>query len=360
MTDDRTITYAEALREGLSEAVKHDPSVYLLGEGIDDPGSFFGTTRGIAAEHGADRVIEMPVAENALTGVAVGAAMCGDRPVMQVHRVEFALLAFEQLVNNAAKAHYASNGQHKAPLVLRMIVGRGWGQGPQHSQSLETIFAHVPGLKVIMPTLPVDAKGMLISAIADDNPVVSIEHRWLYNTNGSVPEGYAPRQIERPAIISSGSDATVVATSYMTLEAIRAAEALDRQGCSIEVVDMRVLRPLDMTPIFESVRKTGRLLVVDTGWVSYGLGAEVLASVATECFGQLAVPPQRAGLADHPTPSSRGMVPGFYPDSLSIAAALGELCGLPDERLAMARSFIEQERGNQPIDTPDPYFRGPF
>ena len=177
MSNERIITFGEAVREGLEESVARNDSVFLMGQGIDDPSSVWGTTKGIAEKFGADKVMEMPVAENGLTGICIGAAMNGQRPVINLHRVEFALLAMEQIVNNSAKSHYVSNGQHKVPIVIRMVVGRGWGQGPEHSQSLEPIFAQFPGLKVVMPTLAEDAKGMLIAAIEDDNPVMFIEHR---------------------------------------------------------------------------------------------------------------------------------------------------------------------------------------
>lgn len=354
------MNFGEAVREALAVAMERDPSVFLLGEGIADPASFFGTTKGLAERFGSNRAIEMPVSENALVGVAIGAALMGQRPVLSLHRVEFALLAFEQIVNNAAKSHYVSGGKHKVPLVIRMIVGRGWGQGPEHSQSLESVFGHIPGLKVIMPTMPADAKGMLLAAIADDNPVISIEHRWLHYTVGHVPEGYAPVPLAGPAVARPGSDVTVVATSQSTLEALRAAEVLAEFGCRAEIVDLRVIRPLAVDPIVTSVSRTGLLLTVDTGWRTYGVGAEICARVTSACFAKLKAAPARLGLPDHPTPSSRGMVPGFYPDAIAIIGAVGSMVGLPADKIQAAQNRVRELNGDQPIDTPNPYFKGPF
>ncbi|MBI3506695.1 MAG: alpha-ketoacid dehydrogenase subunit beta [Proteobacteria bacterium] len=360
MTTTRQISYGQAIREALFQSMKRDASVFVMGEGIDDPASFFGTTAGLAKEFGTDRVVEMPIAENGLTGIAVGAAMLGQRPVISLHRVEFALLAFEQIVNNAAKAHYVSNGRHKVPIVIRMIVGRGWGQGPEHSQSLESIFAHFPGLKVVMPTYAADAKGLLAGAIADDNPVIFIEHRWLHSAQGDVPEGYYASPLDGPRVVVEGRDATIVAASTMTIEAARAARVLAEQGCSVEVIDLRVMRPLIAEPILASIAKTGRLLTVDTGWVPYGIGAEIVATATCSAWASLKAAPRRLGLPDHPTPSSRGLIKGFYPDADRIVGAIGEMVGLPADRVANARAELARQRGTLAIDQPDPYFKGPF
>jgi pyruvate/2-oxoglutarate/acetoin dehydrogenase E1 component len=357
---ERLMTYGDAIREALAQAMKRDPSVFLMGEGIQDPASMFGTTKGLAKELGATRTVEMPVAENGLIGVAIGAALSGQRPVISLQRVEFALLAYEQIVNNAAKTHYVSNGRHKVPLVLRLIVGRGWGQGPEHSQSLEPIFAHIPGLKVVMPAFPADAKGLLAGAIADDNPVIFIEHRWLHGASGDVPAEYYASPLDGPRVVRAGKHATVVATSYMTLDAIRAANVLATAGVDVEVIDLRVVRPLDLTVIKGSVGKTGRLITVDTGWRTYGIGAEIVAAVAGECFGALKAAPQRLGLPDHPTPSSRGLIPGFYPDADRMVQAVAAVVSLDEARTNAVRAKLAAERHDFAVDQPDPYFKGPF
>jgi len=315
---DRILTSAQAINEALAIMGERDKNVILMGQGIDDKGAFYGTTDGLRPIYG-DRLIETPVSENAMVGVAIGLAMSGKRPIIQFHRVEFALLAMEQIINNAAKMHYISNGQHKCPLVIRMIVGRGWGQGPEHSQSLEAMFAYIPGLKVLMPTFPEDYKGMLISAIEDDNPVVIIEHRWTHYVKGNVPSGYYKRDIEKPKQLRSGGYGTIVASSYSVLE--------NNKGTCADVFDLRVLRPLHLDEIIASVRKTGHLFIADTGYRTYGIGAEIIAQ-CVEAGLMFSV--KRVGIPDHPIPSSRGYLNGLYPDTPSV------------------------------IDSPDPAFQGPF
>lgn len=360
MPSERIITAAQAIREGLAEALRTRPEVYLMGEGVADPGGIFGTTKGLVDEFGPDRVVEMPVAENGLTGIAIGTALMGQRPVMTHQRVDFALLCLEQLFNTAAKSHYVTGGHHRVPLTVRMVIGRGWGQGPQHSQSLETLFAYIPGLKVVMPSTPHEFKGMLHAAIDDDNPVIMLEHRWLHYVTGAVPAGPYSTALDGPKAVRRGTVATVVATSYMVLEALRAAAALDLVGCPIEVIDLRVLRPLNVEPIVASVRKTGGLVVCDTGWRQFGIGAEIVASVAEQAFGALKKPPVRIGLPDHPTPSSLSLATAYYPDSKDIIGAIARLCGVDEESVARARSEVEAARKGVPIDKPDPAFKGPF
>jgi acetoin:2,6-dichlorophenolindophenol oxidoreductase subunit beta len=332
----------------------------LFAQGVSDPSSMWGTLKGIGNKFTENRVIEMPIAENGAVGIAVGAAIAGQRPIISFHRVEFALLAFEQIVNNAAKSSYISNGQHKVPLVIRMVIGRGWGQGPEHSQSLEPLFAYFPGLKVVMPAFAADAKGMLIAAIEDDNPVIFIEHRFLHNSTGHVPDGYYKNALDGPRVVREGKDVTIVATSHGVLEAMRAADVLHKIGCSAEVIDMRVLRPLNVEPIVGSVRKTGRLVTVDTGFVRFGIGAEILASVMTEAFNALKAAPVRLGLPDHPTPSSRGLIPGFYPDSQRIVREVGKMLSLDQAKVDSALKELDIQRKDLQIDQPDPFFKGPF
>jgi pyruvate dehydrogenase E1 component beta subunit len=360
MPEQRTINLGDAIREGLTEAALKNPSVIFLAEGVADPSSVFGTTKDIGKHISPERLVEMPISENALTGVAIGAAMMGKRPVMSFHRVEFALLAMEQIVNNAAKAHYISRGRHRVPLLIRLVVGRGWGQGPEHSQSLETMFSLVPGLKVVMPTYPRDAKGMVIAAIEDDNPVIMIEHRWCHYVQGQVPQGYYVEPLDGPRAIRQGKDLTIVSTSYMTLEAVRAAEQLEKLGYSATVFDLRVLRPLILDRVFGSVAQTGRLMTVDTGFRKFGIGAEIVSEVVANCFDKLKAPPVRLGLPDHPTPSSRGLVPGVYPDAARILREAGSELGISAAKIESAVAELEAQRKGLPIDVPDPFFKGPF
>ncbi len=360
MASTRTQSLGEAIRDGLTEIAKADPSVIFFAEGVQDPAALFGTLKDLDKHLEPGRLIEMPIAENGLIGIAIGAAMTGKRPVISLQRVEFALLAMEQILNNAAKIHYVSNGLHRVPILIRMVVGRGWGQGPEHSQSLEAIFSHVPGLKVIMPAFAADAKGMMISAVEDNNPVICLEHRWSHYASGEVPEGFYRAPLDGPKRVRAGDKLTVVATSYMTLEAIRAADVLADLGHRVEVFDLRVLRPLNLDPIAASVDRTGGLLTVDTGFAKFGIGAEIAADITSRCFGALKAAPVRLGLPDHPTPSSRGLVRGFYPDAARIARSCGEMLGLDGETIAKAEARILEERQGLPIDVPDPFFKGPF
>lgn len=360
MSEKRIINYGEAIREALIEAALADTSVIFFAEGISDPSSVYGTTEGLRKYISSDRIIEMPLSENALTGVAIGAAMSGKRPVMSFHRVEFALLAMEQIVNNAAKTHYISAGRHRVPIVIRLVVGRGWGQGPEHSQSLETMFAMIPGLKVVMPTFPSDAKGMIISAIEDDSPVIVIEHRWCHYVRGDVPAGNYRMSLNGPVRLREGKDLTIVSTSFMTLEAIRAAEHLAENGISVELFDLRVIRPLNTKCINESVGKTGRLITIDTGFLMFGVGAEIVAQVTTECFSMLKSPPARIGMPEHPNPSSRGYLPGLYPDSSTIVKVVAKMFNWDTNHLQRSIEALDAKKPKHPIDIPDPSFKGPF
>lgn len=349
----RSLKYVEALREAQDLSMAGNPAVILMGLGVSDPAAIFGSTRGLFEKYGNRRVIDVPVSENAVTGIAVGAAISGMRPIMTHIRLEFAMLAMDQIVNQAAKWHYMFGGRSSVPLVIRMVVGRGWGQGPQHSQSLQSWFAHVPGLKVVMPATPYDAKGLLISAIEDNNPVISIEHRWLYNTHGAVPEGVYRVPIGPNVRVRSGRDVTVVASSYMTLEAVRAADILRAEGIELDVVDVRTLSPFDDKIVLDSVRSSGRLIVADTGVRSVGFSAEVLARVAESCLGALKKPPIRITLPDLPTPTTRALANYYYPSHYDIAAAARRLCGHPKK----TDRFIEP---SDFLDVPDSSFSGPF
>jgi len=331
-----------------------DPSVVVMGLGVPDPVGIFGTTLGLQDKYGAGRAMDMPLSENAMTGVCIGAAVNGMRPILTHQRLDFALVSMEQIVNQAAKWHYMFGGKVRIPLVIRMIIGRGWGQGPQHSQSLHAWFAHIPGLKVIMPTTAHDAKGMLISAIEDDNPVISLEHRWLYGIADTVPEEMYRTPIGKIRTLRQGADVTLVGCSYMSLEALRAADVLAGMGIDAEVIDLASLRPLDEQGILQSVRKTGRLVAIDGGGVSFGVTAEILALASEKGFSFLKQAPVRIGLPDHPAPTSPALADGFYPRDGDITAAVLKMFGRPvDERLFAAPT-------DRRLDQPNPGFKGPF
>ena len=350
----RELTYAEAIREAFAVALERDPRVMLIGLGVPDPKGFFGTTTDLQQKFGAERVMDMPCAENGLTGVALGAALNGLRPVINHQRLDFALLAMDPMCTQAAKWSYMFGGAMKMPVVFRMILGRGWGQGPQHSQCLHSWFAHIPGLKVVMPSTPHDAKGLLIAAIEDDNPVVFLEHRWLHHTKGHVPTGHYTVPIGPARQVRSGKDVTIVALSYMVLEAIDAAEKLARLGIEADVIDLRTLRPLDQTLILESVRKTGRLVVADTGWALAGMSAEIIATASVGAFGSLKAAPRRVCFPDCPTPTGPSLAAAYYPRAGHIIAAARATLGLPADDADLAVPADVE------LDKPNPAFTGPF
>jgi pyruvate dehydrogenase E1 component beta subunit len=348
----RELKYFQAIHEATELCMAADPSVYVIGLGVTDPKGVFGTTLGLEQKFGSQRVMDMPCAENGMTGVVLGSALAGMRPIMVHQRIDFALLAMEQIVNQAAKWNYMFGGRKSAPLVIRLLVGRGWGQGPQHSQSLHAWFAHVPGLRVVSPSTPQDAKGLLISAVEDNNPVIFIEHRWLHNISGPVPEGMYRAPLGKARILRRGDDVTIVAISHMALEAHRAAQTLAAEGIEAEVIDPRSLRPLDEETILESVSRTGRLIVADTSWKHGGFAGEIVARVAEELGGELKCRPRRIALPECPTPTSPALAAHFYPTAADIAAAAVEM--------VQGRKLLLTPAPTGPLDVPDPSFTGPF
>ena len=349
----RNLKFYEAIREATAISLQDDPSVYLIGLGVPDPKGIFGTTEGLQSQFGTDRVMDMPISENGMTGVAIGSALVGMRPILTHQRVEFALLSMEQIVNQAAKWFHMTAGKNNIPLVIRMIIGRGWGQGAQHSQSLESWFAHIPGLKVVMPATPYDAKGLLISAVEDNNPVIFMEHRWLHNTFGEVPEKKYKVPIGEAKIINKGSDITIVSHSYMSIEALKSAKILKKHNVSCEIVDLRSLRPLDVNTIITSVKKTKRLLVVDNGWTKFGVSAEIISSITEKIFSDLKSAPKRIGIEDVPIPSTRALAIHSYPTPSKIINAVSDITGVEI-------NLTEEEKKQDPLDTPDQNFTGPF
>lgn len=351
----RHIKYAQAIREALDICLEQDPNVYIMGLGVPDPKGVFGTTLDLQKKFGKERVLDMPTSENGMTGVAIGTALLGMRPVMVHQRIDFALLAMEQIVNQAAKWHYMFGGQMKVSLVIRLIIGRGWGQGPQHSQNLHAWFAHIPGLKVVMPSTAYDAKGLLISSIEDNNPVIFLEHRWLHNTTSDVPQGTYRVPLGSSRIVKEGNDITIASLSYGTVEALHAAEYLAQAGIEAEILDIRCLRPFDSETLLKSVVKTGRLLVLDTSWTFGGFSGEIIAQVAETVLEKLKAAPRRLGMSDNPVPTSPALSKEHYPSIRNIVEAAFEMVG-KDKQFA-------PEIPDAPIygaDVPDPTFTGPF
>jgi pyruvate dehydrogenase E1 component beta subunit len=353
VTEPRQLLYREAIAEALIQAMEADDRVFVMGVGVDDPKGIFGTTLGAHRRFGSKRVFDTPLAEHAVTGIGVGAALAGMRPVMVHARNDFLLLTMDQLVNNAAKWSYMSGGRLKVPLTIRAIIGRGWGQAAQHSQSLQALFAHVPGLRVLMPSNPHDAKGLLLGAIQDDSPAVVLEHRWLYEHRGPVPEEPFALPLDRGVVRREGSDVTVVAVSLMVVEALKAAEQLAAAGVQAEVIDLRSVCPLDDELILNSVRKTGRLVIADTGWRSFGIAAEVSARVAESAFRELRAPVRRVALPDVPTPCSPALERIYYATAEDVVRAVREVLG------AGAREAVPPRVEGVPR-SPAREFLGPF
>ena len=321
----RALSFRDAIREALSQALETDPRVFVLGQGVDDPGGIFGTTLGLKEQFGAGRVMDIPIAENGLTGVAIGAAVAGMRPVFVHMRMDFLPMCMDQIVNHAAKWRYMTGGQVSVPLVIRSIVGRGWGSAAQHSQALHGLFLHVPGLKVVVPSTAYDAKGLLLAAIEDPDPVLTVEHRWIYGAKGYVPaERYVVRMGEA-LVRRPGTDVTIVAVSHMVYEALKAAAVLEKEGVSAEVVDPRTLRPLDMGTIIDSVGRTGRLVIADLGTRIGGCGAEIACRVAEAGAHLLKAPVRRVAWPEAPTPCSPVLEEAYYPDANTIADAVREI-----------------------------------
>lgn len=351
----REVTYADAILEATAQCMAEDSAVYIMGLGVPDPKGIFGTTIGLQEQFGGSRVMDMPVSENGMTGIAIGSAIIGMRPIMTHQRIDFMLLALDQIINNAAKWHYMFSGKMKVPLTIRLLVGRGWGQGPQHSQSLQALFAHIPGLKVVMPFTPYDAKGLLVSAVRDNNPVIYIEHRWLHGITGIVPKEIYSVPLGKARIVLEGNNITIVSSSHMVLEAMKAADYLERDGISAEVIDLRTIKPLDRECIINSARKTGSLLVVDGGCLTSGFAAEIIATVTETSYDYLKSPPKRLTFPDLPTPTSAALANHYYPRAIDIINMARSSFNMPEK--------TEKELGikhDQPLDVPDKSFTGPF
>jgi pyruvate/2-oxoglutarate/acetoin dehydrogenase E1 component len=332
----RRLTYAQAIREAFEQLLVADPRVFVIGQGLWNPWYVGATMQDLDRTFGRDRIIDTPVSENATTGAAIGAALAGMRPIVVHPRMDFMLLAMDPIVNQAANWSYMFGGQIGAPVVIRSIINRGGEQGAQHSQALQAFFLHVPGIKVVMPASPFDAKGLLIAAVRDGNPVLYIDDRWLYGSVAEVPSEMYEVPIGRGIVRRQGSDVTIVASSWMVGQALAAAETLHARDVEAEVIDLRSIKPWDRSLVFESVRKTGRLVVADSGWTTGGVAAEISAAVACEAFHHLKGPIQRVALPDAPAPTSAALERIYYPTPEHIIAAV-------DRVLAPGRVLALQE-----------------
>jgi len=326
-TPARELTFAQAVREALAQEMRRDPAVFVIGEDVAEAGTPFKVLSGLVEEFGSDRVVDTPISEAGFTGLAVGAAMTGLRPVVDIMFGDFLTLAMDQIANQAAKAHYMSGGKLKVPLVVRTTMGATRRSAAQHSQSLHAWVSHVPGLKVALPSTPADAKGLLTTAIRDDNPVVFFEDKMMYSLKGSVPDGEFAVPFGVADVKREGRDLTIVATSSMVQVALEAAALLEEDGISAEVIDPRTTVPLDTAALVESAKRTSRAIVVDEGPRRYGVGAEIAAVIAEEAFGYLDAPVRRLGAMDVPVPFSPVLEDLTVPTAAQVRATARELCG---------------------------------
>jgi acetoin:2,6-dichlorophenolindophenol oxidoreductase subunit beta len=350
--DGRLLRYVDALREAIEQEMDRDERVYLFGLDVADHKAILGSTRGLESRFGNDRVFGTPLSEDAMTGVGIGSAIAGLRPIHVHIRMDFLMLAMNQLINIAAKTHYMSAGSVKIPLVVRSMIGKSWGQGAQHSQALYSMFMHVPGLKVVTPSNAYDAKGGMIGAIRDDNPVIFVEHRLLYGTEAFVPAEPYTIEFGHARVCTRGDDITVVGISNMVLECMRAHELLNEIGIKAEVIDPITLVPLDIETILASALRTRKLLVVDNAWLSCGASAEIITQVLEAAGPSAGIAVRRMGFAATPCPTTPSLEHEFYPNPAVIAQAIQQM--------------VQPDRSAW---TPDPersklayqlQFRGPF
>jgi len=314
--------YRDALRMALREEMKRDPLVFTLGEGIAERGGSYKVTDQLYKEFGYDRVVDTPISEASFVGAAVGAAIVGTRPVVEILFIDFSMLALDQIINQAAKYNFMSGGKGRVPMVMRTQGGAGNGLAAQHSQSLEAIYYHIPGLRVVMPSTPYDAKGLLKSSIRDDSPVIFIEHKLLYMIKGEVPEDEYLIPLGEAEVKRSGDDVTVITYSYMTLKCLEAADALEKEGISVEVVDLRTLHPMDKETILRSVRKTGKAVVVHEACKRGGVGGDIAATIMEEAYDDLDGPVLRIAGRNTPIPYNTELEKACVPSTEEIVEGI--------------------------------------
>jgi pyruvate/2-oxoglutarate/acetoin dehydrogenase E1 component len=306
-------TYIALLNQAFDESLQEDSKVMLFGLGVGDVGGVFGSTTNLQSKYGPDRVFEIPLSENAVTGMALGLAMQGYRPVMMHQRADFSFTSAEQIINQIAKTKYMSGDLYEVPIVIRMIVGRGWGQGPTHAQSPHAIFSHVPGLNVVAPATPMDGYHLMKQSISSEKPIIFIEHRWLHHTIEKLSKKEQPLDLSAAKIMKSGKDLTLISLSYGVIECLKIAEVLSEFNVSVEVVNLRSIQPWDKDKVLNSVSKTKNALILDTGHIDFGLTGEIASTLYSELFGLLSHPILRFGLPMEPTPSSAILAINHYP-----------------------------------------------
>jgi pyruvate dehydrogenase E1 component beta subunit len=349
----RNLKFTEAINEAMILSMKRQKNIICYGLGVDDPKRIFNTTKNLKEMFGSKRVFDVPASENALTGIGIGSSLNGLRPVVVHQRLDFFLYAMDQLINGAAKWSYVFGGVRSLPLTIRLIIGRGWGQGPTHSQSLQSLFLHIPGLKVVMPSNSYQAKGLLNAAIFDNNPVLYLEHRWLHNTYSNVPKKFYRLALDQPQTLKKGKDLTIVSMGYMTNESIIADKILRSNGIQSEIIDMCVMSPLNLTKVFNSVKKTGHLLVLDTSTPICSLSSEIISQTLIKCFSNLKSNPEILALPHVPQPTSFSLTKNFYNDYEDIIKSVKKILKIKkDIKFKKSTKFFH--------DVPDDNFKGPF
>lgn len=316
--ENRVIPYQKALNEALEQMMELNEHIFCMGQGINDPNGYWGITNKLCEKFGENRVFDTPLSENGMMGIAIGSAIAGMRPVYFHNRPDFLWLTMDQLINHGTKFNYMSGGQCNVPLVVWAATGKGWGSAAQHTQALQSVFMHIPGCKVVMPTTPYDAKGLMIQAIIDNNPVLFLEHRLLLNQEGYVPPEMYKIPFGKGIVRKEGNDVTIIGISLMAKEVDKAATMLEKEGISAEIIDLRTIKPWDKEMVFDSVRKTGRLILADTSWRTCGVTAEIASTVYEELFDELRCPIIRLGNVDVPAPASYTLEDAFYKNAKDI------------------------------------------
>jgi pyruvate/2-oxoglutarate/acetoin dehydrogenase E1 component len=343
--------YAEIIDETFYKIFKKHHNSIVIGLGANDPKGYFGTTNKIK-KHFKKRVFDMPISENSMTGVVIGASLKGLKPILMHQRVDFSLLSLEQIINQAAKWYYMFDGKKSVPIVIRMIIGRGWGQGPQHSQAMHSIFSHIPGLKVVMPSLPETAGQLLYSSFLDKNPVIFLEHRWLFGVKTNAKTVLKNKKILTVNNLNSGNDISIITTSYMTLELRKMYDLLKKNNIEFDHLDINCFTNLDKKKIIDSVKKTKKALILDVGHKSFGVSAEISAMINDEINEKTVI--KRLALPDIPSPTSYALTKYFYPATKDICNVIGKIT---NKKLKLGKEF---KHFNEYMDQPDPSFMGPF
>lgn len=345
--------FSAQINRAQSHALHRDPQMICMGLGVDDPLGIFGTTKGLHKKYGKHRVFDIPTSENALTGVGIGAAIHGTRVLMTHQRVDFFLLAMDQLVNNAAKWHYMFNGQMSVPLTIRLVIGRGWGQGPTHQQNLQSWFCHIPGLKVVVPSVSGDVGKLLYWSIMNNSPTIFLEHRWLHNQSCSeVADSEYELVPEFTKLRVEGEDVTILCNSYLVLESLKSQSMLSKIGVTCDIIDLSQPNDINWTLIERSISKTGRCIVCDIDHLYCSLSSEIITQIVERSFDKLKAPPKRLGLPEHPEPTSRYLTIDYYINANKITQAVGSMLNVD------VRAILMPEPTHH--DIPGDWFKGPF